>query len=270
MAPGVCAGGLCEKLPGMMMNTLFGLSYMTPKYMRVNIWWIGLIYYGLCIAVGVFVCWRIWVEGSYSYHEIPIGSINAWSEGFTPHGLSLTLAAGGLSYCSSADHDYVYSHPNWRYRSPACRVMSTDEVVTKGTGAVSVTTSIIETTSYMWPCAATDAASAAKVAACAEMGFSADPASGESSVAISGAQCGCERRVTYYVQGTEEIEIAFEHSYQTGPKIGLAGTSNAIECTPSLTSSCTDRPLESALHKPTLMRRLEPNVDVTLTTSNLH
>ena len=49
-----------------------------------------------------------------------------------------------FSYCSSPDHDYIYS-PTFRYQQPACHILSASEVVTKGVDSLSFTTNYIET-----------------------------------------------------------------------------------------------------------------------------
>lgn len=80
-------------------------------------------------------------SGSYSYSEVPLGSVNAWSDGFT---VDPYADGPSFSYCSSPDHDYIYS-PSFTYQQPACHIVSASEVVTKGVDSLSFTTSYIET-----------------------------------------------------------------------------------------------------------------------------
>ena len=54
-----------------------GLTYMTPRYMRVDIWQIAVLNYVLvAITVGI-IFQQMWAQGSYSFNERPLGSVNA-------------------------------------------------------------------------------------------------------------------------------------------------------------------------------------------------
>ena len=44
-----------------------GLSYRTPRYVRVHIWQVAVGYYALCALALFYVAWSIVRLGSYSY-----------------------------------------------------------------------------------------------------------------------------------------------------------------------------------------------------------
>lgn len=172
------------------------LTYTTPRYVSVDIWQVGLLYRLACTGIATYILWEMFISGSYSYSDAPLGSVNAWSEGI-PRGLNL-YAGGPFSYCSSAAHDYIYS-PNFRYLQPACRVLSATEVVTKGVDSLSFTTGFIETTELKWRCGSTSSETLAKLATCSQLGGSV--VSGR----VSTAQCSCTVTKTLYVKGVEDM-----------------------------------------------------------------
>ena len=110
------------------------LSYKTTRHMRVSIWQVGACYYLLCIIILFLLVGDMWLRGAYSYSHVPLGVVNAWSNGYASG-----ARTNQYEYCSSAAHNYV-SDFNFRYVRPACRVFTSKEVVTKGVGSVSFTT----------------------------------------------------------------------------------------------------------------------------------
>ena len=93
---------------------------------------------------------------------------------------------------------------------PACRNVGWEEVITKGVGAVTFTTSIIESNELAWPCGDT-ASDAAHRARCAEAGAAV-------AVAAGGRQCTCQSSDVYYVQNVDHMAVAFEHGYSTSER----------------------------------------------------
>ena len=108
-----------------------------------------------------------------------------------------------------------------RYIMPSCRELDVEEIVTKSIGAVTFTTSIIETIELAYPCNAGSADAAAKQARCAAWNV---------TVEQSGVQCRCSHSEVYYVKGIERMGVAFEHAYTTTEKVngGLAGSSAVV------------------------------------------
>ena len=181
---------------------LYELSYRTPRYVRVHIWQIAVFHNLMVLGALTYVCWSIIRLGSYAYSASPVGTVNAWSEGYQS-GFDIHNP-DGFAYCSSLDHDYVYS-PGWAYVQPPCRIMSSDQVVTKGTNDVSFTTNFLETESYKWRCGSNSSTS--KVQRCTEIGAPIV------QNARNPLQCSCSRTETFFVKGIEELQLAFEHSY---------------------------------------------------------
>ena len=188
------------------MKTLVtSFTYTTPRFVSVDIWQIGLLYRLGCVGILTYVLWQMFASGSYSESDAPLGSINAWSEGLKP-GINL-FASGAFSYCSSATHDYIYS-PNFRYIQPACRVLSSTEVVTKSIDSLSFTTGFIETSVLKWRCGdeSSNLETAAKLATCSQLGSSV--VSGGASIEFpdgNPAQCSCTATQPLYVKGVEDM-----------------------------------------------------------------
>ena len=130
------------------------LAYRTKREIRIDVWQIGLTFRILQIVIIGTVAYDIFIGHGWAYSEVPSSrGINAWGES-TPQ--FVAIGAAQPSYCSntSAMHDYVYGG-NFRYVSPSCRRLTAEEVVTKRLGAVSFTTSVIETIELGWKCSGT-------------------------------------------------------------------------------------------------------------------
>jgi len=186
------------------------LYYRTSRQVRVDIWQVGLTYRILQLAVIAYVLWDLIVSNSYVVSEVPSGTVNAWCDTGRASFAALLAArnATSFAYCSSPDHDFMYS-AEWSYVQPACRPLQPDEIVTKGVGSVHFTTNIIETIEYGWPCDDADA-DATKRGKCEE---------GGGSVEQSGNQCICALSTTFYPKGIEDLKLAFEHEYRSTDKL---------------------------------------------------
>lgn len=204
------------------------LTYRTTRHIRIDIWQIGLLDKLLTVIVLLIAFVPAIRTGAYALSEVPVGSVNAWTEG--------TLPTGELQYCNSPSHDFVYYPPRWMYRSPKCLTLTPDDIVVKGTGALSIDTSIIEWTERWWPCDDFSAASNAKRAACS-------PA----LKTVDGNQCSCRSPYeTFYVKNIEDLTIAFEHSFNTSSTLGYSGSSNKRACTGGVvTDTCAKFPLDT-------------------------
>ena len=136
--------------------------------------------------------------------------------------------------------------PSFQYISPACRSFQPEEVVTKGLGYVAITTSVIETHEYGWPC---NVSNTTQEQACA---------AGDMVVAQSVlGQCSCDREQTFFVKGTENMRIAFEHTYFGSERVGsLSGVSNIAGCDAQggngvqAEAVCADYPLVTKVKAP--------------------
>ena len=199
-------------------------AYPTKRMIRVDVWQIGLTFRILQTVIIGAVAYDIFLGHAWAYSEVPSArGLNAWGES-TPQ-----FAAVGATqpyYCSNqtATHNYVYSS-EFQYVSPACRHLAMEEIVSKSLGAVSFTTSVIESVELGFACSGTDARTvedtATKFATCAALG---------APVTYGGSQCSCSSSETYYVTGVEEIGVAFEHGYSTTKQMdGLAGRSASSE-----------------------------------------
>jgi hypothetical protein len=156
------------------------------------------------------VAYDIFQRDGWAYSEVPAGRVNAYGESTAEF---VSLGTTTPAYCSSADHDYVFSSL-WSYIKPECRKLGVAEIYNKNKDSVSFTTSIIESVEYAWPCTHIDAPF--KRAQCAEI---------NAPVVQTGLQCECVATKVYYVKGVEAITVAFEHGYTTTAKVGLEGDS---------------------------------------------
>ena len=226
-------------------------DYRTSRQIRVQVWQIGLGHrmLQLAIVIGIFV--DLIRNNGWAYKEVPTGSVNAWEDGGRVGFASALQAAapGQFFYCSNTSYDFVYS-ASFQYIQPACRTLQPEEVVTKGTGSIAFTTSLIETVEHGWRCNATDARSQAKRDACDALGVSYTTGS-------TPGQCLCSSSETYFVRGVEKMVIAFEHMFYGTSFVddlhevsNIPGRSDAScrahsECPTSTGEWCTDHPLKT-------------------------
>ena len=187
------------------------LYYRTARHVRVDIWQVGLA--NRILQTGIIIAFiaTVITSNSWAASERPLGVVNAWEDGgrygFAP---TLNRSSEFYSYCASPDHNYVYSS-NYEYIMPECRNLQPEEIVTKGIGSISFTTSIIETYEYSWECGNQSAATRAKEASCG--GAVVDRTN-------AGRQCSCATSQTYYVKGVEELQVASERSF--APRLSIA------------------------------------------------
>ena len=197
------------------------LPYTTQRRLRVDVWQLGLAYKLLQIAILTVVAVDLFETHGWAHQEVPAGRINAYGEATDPFKAMLNPATPPV-YCNSPEHDYVFSD-NYKYSQPVCRDMDVEEVVTKSIGAVTFTTSIIESIELAWEC--DDASNTNntdaqyKITRCGYMGASVD---------TDGMQCKCKGTETYYVKGVEKMGLAFEHGYSTTDKAGSLDGSSAV------------------------------------------
>ena len=194
------------------------LSYRTHRFVRIDIWQVGLTYYALCGVIGGWIVYDMYRQGAYSYSEVPLGIVNAWS-----NGLGTEVADANFSYCSSPSHDYVYSD-SFRYQVPACLALSENELVTKGVNMLSFTTSVIETEEWRWRCGGSSHDE--RHAACEQHGGLVTSNHG----GVIG-QCHCVSSTTYYARGVENLVIAIDHAFYASlrPAGGSSLLSNTAE-----------------------------------------
>ena len=135
--------------------------------MRVDVWQIGLTFRLLQATILGYLAYDIFEQHSWAAHEVPAGRVNAYGQKSARY---TALASTTPAYCYNADntlHNYIFNSI-WSYESPACRTLNFEEVVQKSIGAVTITTSVIETTDLAWECDGAEAA--AKEALCFELG----------------------------------------------------------------------------------------------------
>ena len=124
------------------------LPYVTQRRLRVGVWQLGLAFKLLQLAIIIFLCIDLFSENAWAHSEVPAGRVNAYGESTAD--FIAAKADNQVEYCSNKTHDYVFD-PNtmYKYVKPACRTLEPEEAVTKSIGAVSFTTSVIESLSLI-------------------------------------------------------------------------------------------------------------------------
>jgi LSD1 subclass zinc finger protein len=212
------------------------LPYTTSRRLRVDVWQLGLSFKLLQLTILIFVAVDIFNRNAWAHSEVPAGRINSYGEGTDDFTSTLALEDSTVAYCSSPDHDYIFSD-SYNYEKPPCRALDPEEVVTKSIGAVTFTTSIIESVELAWACGATDTDALGKKARCDTMiadggAFHVDGTTKNYTawkLNTNGMQCKCTTRETYYVKGVEKMGIVFEHGYTTTGKAGGLKGSSSVE-----------------------------------------
>lgn len=196
------------------------LPYVTSRRLRVDVWQLGLAFKLLQLAIVIGIGLDIFYRNGWAYSEVPAGRVNAYGESTSDFKATLN-ASTEPKYCGSTQHNYVFSSL-YTYEQPSCRDIDVEEVVTKSIGAVTFTTSVIETIEFSWNCRSRDEENGFKAKRCVDMDGQKET-SGD-----AGEQCKCSRRETYYVKGVEDMGIVFEHGYSTTIKAGELTGSSAV------------------------------------------
>eukprot|EP00966_Prymnesium_polylepis_P211954 4909248-Prymnesium_polylepis.1 len=206
------------------------LSYRTNRYMKVDVWQVGLAHRLLQLGIIIFAVIEALNAGSWAYSETAAGTVNAY--GATTAAYSSLVEqfdgskTGPIIYCNNASYDYVYDR-TFNYSSPQCIELDEFELVQKGASSVFFTTAYIEYQVLGWPCDQDDAAVHAKRAICFGGSGTADSAGVKHQ---PNGQCTCRAHRTYYPVGVEEMNVYFEHAYSTTDKVGsLHASSNERE-----------------------------------------
>ena len=204
------------------------LPYTTQRRLRIDVWQLGLAFKLLQLGIIIFLCVDIFKANGWAHSEVPGGRVNAYGESTPDFEATVAKPVNQVKYCSSDEHDYVFSDdPNskYKYQKPACRALEPEEAVTKSIGAVSFTTSVIETIELAWKCTdgtGDDPDARKKQQACndAENKGTSIGIEYSSVNGVAERQCKCLIRETYYVKGVEKMGIAFEHGYTTTAEAG--------------------------------------------------
>ena len=212
------------------------LPYTTQRRLRVDVWQIGLAFKLLQLAILIFLAVDIFTRNAWAHSEVPAGRVNAYGEKTPAFDATVAKADNQTKYCSSDEHDYVFD-PNsmYKYQKPACRALEPEEAVTKGIGAVTFTTSVIESIEFAWNCRTggiddADAQYKERICDGAESKQLSNGIEYSSVNGVADVQCKCLIRETYYVKGVEHMGIVFEHGYSTTSKAGsLEGSSEVSE-----------------------------------------
>ena len=202
------------------------LPYRTSKHLVVDMWQVGLFYRSLQAGVLVYAIREALYHGSWAYSEVPAGSVNAYGGSTAQFQAAVTSDYNMLTYCFNETYDYIFSE-QWHYESPQCERLDERELVQKGPSSVFVVTSYVEEELLAWPCARDDAIVHAKRALC----FGGDNGTADDSKVLheSSGQCSCNTSRTVYPVGVEELDIWFEHAYDTSDKVGsLQASSNEL------------------------------------------
>lgn len=196
------------------------LWHKTPKFMTIDLWYIGVLLRLLQILVLVYFIFSTFSSGAWAYSETPLANINAWGEtgGARAAATAASAVAGSkdFEYCSNPEYSYKWSDV-FNYEAPECEWLETFEVVEKGKDIVSFTTVYIEQHVTGWPLAAAD--NEAKTTECASAG-------GTTTDNQADGERICTRQRAVYPKAVEKMKLVFSHGFEASAKI--KGTSNFV------------------------------------------
>jgi len=194
------------------------LAYTTGKKIIVDVWPVGLLHRLLQIGVLIFALWEAVSMHTWALHEIPHGSANIYAQSNDVFQAALR-ADGTHPYCAGSQLlQYEFKDSDdWNYKNPTCLPLDDKDVTFKGPSSLFITTAYIETELLGWPChelsssdAAVKARAEAKKARC----------TGTVEEDAAGTQCKCEVTRTIYPIAVEELDVYFNHAFDTTPKAG--------------------------------------------------
>jgi hypothetical protein len=203
----------------------------TPKSIRMDVWWLGLVHRTLQLLVFVFLFATMLTQGGWAHTETPMGSVNAYVGGT---GKAFTTEISNFNrgtkpkYCNNNNYVFAAQKPPyfWNYQVPECEALDWQEFTVKDpTGAIIVQTTYIEQNHYGWRCAGSTTATAS--------GPSWANTCSSSSMVKEGEQCKCFTARTVTPVGAEKVDVAFGHSFQTSELVagGLFGSNNQKDTT---------------------------------------
>lgn len=205
------------------------LTFRLEKTVTIQVWQVGFLYRILQIAIVTFFVFQMVVYDQWALVEIPVGSLNAWSQARNFKDDAGLSSFASLPYCNNASYAYTY---DWEldYTTnggpPVCEALADWEVVQK-TGITAQSNSLIfmtvfiEKSEFAWPCAGP--LNDSQTTKCLSDAGTLETTHG-------GSQCKCETQRTVYPVGVDKMGFAFEHNVKNGTNFADIG-SNSHEVT---------------------------------------
>ena len=180
------------------------LYYQTPKYIKVDVPEVGVLYY-TCVVIAMLVALLpLHFSNAWAMTEVPGGIVNAWStQGGMPSTTSVSPAALTAPYCAEPWMLQLGQQQQQQQQTLPCRLFRPSELTYKTEAAVAFTSALTETRTTGWRCA--DDGNLTRRTACSTRG-------GVPFQRRSG-QCGCELRQTVFPFAVERMSLNFEHAY---------------------------------------------------------
>ena len=180
------------------------LYYQTPKYIKVDVPEVGVLYY-TCVVIAMLVALLpLHFSNAWAMTEVPGGIVNAWStQGGMPSTTSVSPAALTAPYCAEPWMLQLGQQQQQQQQTLPCRLFRPSELTYKTEAAVAFTSALTETRTTGWRCA--DDGNLTRRTACSTRG-------GVPFQRQSG-QCGCELRQTVFPFAVERMSLNFEHAY---------------------------------------------------------
>lgn len=177
------------------------LYYQTPKYIKVDVPEVGVLYY-TCVLIAMLVALLpLHFSNAWAMTEVPGGIVNAWStQGGMPSTTSVRPAALTAPYCAEP---WMLQLGQQQQQALPCRLFRPSELTYKTEDAMAFTSALTETRTTGWRCA--DDGNRTRRTACSTRG-------GVPFQRQSG-QCGCELRQTVFPFAVERMSLSFEHAY---------------------------------------------------------
>ena len=193
-------------------------TYKTEKFIRVDVPRVGYLHRSCQLIAFFLVFVQLYFNDGWGFAEVPGGIANGWDEAGQMLRVTNDLDyEAAQPYCqSSADPDLSYSEEAYMFLDPTCEVMLPAELTQKTSKSVFFTTAVLETVTKGWPCS--DASASTKEADCT--------AGGGATFTRTSGQCGCVTEQAKYPLAVEEMNMAFEHAFETTPKVGMSMVSS--------------------------------------------
>jgi len=204
------------------MDFLFR-SFTLNKTITIKNVQVGVVYRVCQLLCAVYIAFSLYVNSTWAYSEVPVGTTNSWLE---PGDMSATIETVELPYCKGdGSYSFVLSK-DFQYTHPVCEVSSPNELSSKGHNLLQITTAYIEYRELGFPCALGD------LSAC----------TGRKLASLNG-QCSCTTSRFVYPMAVEDMYVGFSHSYATTDAFDWWGSSSASPDTVEAINTTLIRPI---------------------------
>jgi len=191
----------------------FFSKWYTPQTLVIIDWRVGFLSWALRLSIFGYMFYEIWVEKKYRLADVPTAFPVFWFEA----GSSLELHSSHNSssnFCGNSDYDYWYVNDStsyWIEQNSGCVSPSMGQMVTREAQSAFVTT-------YMKQLHIKTGACSGAQTACEFAGSGLSGRDQEDTVVTSptgDTTCTCSKLSDYFVLGADNLQLWFDHSFQS-------------------------------------------------------